>query len=91
MTPKKKRGRKRGKPFQKGFDPRRKRGFPIEACKKGYQTTKAKFGNDIHKAAWFWRKMRSHFRARGTWYPQSGGPNDGEEENGHGDTADVPY
>ncbi len=81
MTAGKKRGRKRGKPFKKGFDPRRKRGFPLAACKKGYLATKAKFANDAKKAAWFWRLIRSHFRAKNSWYPQAKGKDDGQEED----------
>lgn len=70
--PRKKRGRKqRGKPFQKGFDPRRRAGFSREECRRGYEATRKKFADDVHKYAWFWRLIRSHYRAKQSWYPQS--------------------
>jgi hypothetical protein len=85
MARKRKRGRKRKKGnkgwFKKGFDPRRKRGFPKEACKKGYASAREKLSRgDPQLVAWLWRKLRSFFRSKGTWYPQLEDMNGQEED-----------
>jgi hypothetical protein len=80
------RGRKKRKKankgaFKKGFDPRRNTTPPPrEACQRGWASTRAKLAHaDPNVLAWFWRKIRSYFRSKGTWYPQEN--LDGQEED----------
>lgn len=97
MKKRKKRRRKERNPgwFQKGHDPRRHSGFTKEQCRKGYRSAKAKCDQDIQTAAWFWRLIRAHYRAKGMWYPQSERRKHGEEERRAGgssaDLDDIPY
>jgi hypothetical protein len=84
------RGGNKGGSFRKLPDPRRRRGFTTEECRKGYAAAKEKCKENAQKFAWLWRKLRGHYRAKGTWYPQQKGNDDGEKEDdrGGGDGAD---
>ena len=87
MAPKRKRGRKRKRRnkgwFKKGFDARRRTGFTTEECRRGYASARAKLSQgDPQLVAWLWRKLRSFYRSKGTWYPQL------EDMNGQEEDAD---
>ena len=56
--------------------------FTREDCQKGYRAAKAKCDRDWDLSAWFYRRIRGYFRAKGTWYPQTKGESDGPEEDG---------
>jgi hypothetical protein len=63
-TPRKRRGRNGGW-FKKGFDPRRRRGFTHEECRKGYRAAKAKMDQRSPSAsAWFFRLVRAFYRRK---------------------------
>jgi hypothetical protein len=63
---KKKRRGNRGS-FAKGPDPRR-HVFSQEERQRGYANARARLGQgDVSLFAWLWRKVRSYYRARGTW------------------------
>ncbi len=83
--PRKKRGRNKGW-FKKGDDPRRSDYRPTrEECQRGHAAAKAKLSErGIDASAWFFRHIRK-------WYSSRKRGSHGEEENGHGPTADVPY
>jgi hypothetical protein len=95
MSRRKKRRRKNPGRFRKGFDPRRRRGFSREECRRGYRAAKEKCREDVHVSAWLWRKLRGHYRAQGTWYPQQKGNDHGEEETdrdgGQDPAPDIPF
>jgi hypothetical protein len=95
MAQRKKRGRKNAGWFRKGTDPRRRRGFSKDECRKGYAAAKQKCRDDPHTFAWLWRKLRGHYRAKGTWYPQQKGNDHGEEEDdrcgGEDPAPDIPF
>jgi hypothetical protein len=87
-----KRGRKKRNRgwFRKGADPRRSSYRPTrEECRRGYANALAKLSNgDVNVYAWFWRRIRSFFRAKGTWYAQlMKGKSDGEEQERHSGAA----
>ncbi len=79
--------------FRKRHDKRRRKGFTVEECKRGYANAKKKLASDPEKYAWLWRRIRGYFRAKGTWYPQLEDRNGQEEDRDGGEDAapDIPF
>src|SRR5438309_20251 len=88
MPDSQRRSRKRNKGlFKRGDDPRRRKGFSKEECRRGFLAALDACSHDWDKLAYLLRKVRSYYRqekANGKVQERWFGPADDREHNGNG-------